>query len=280
MTSIVSGLSPSQITALPLSTVSQFTTADITAMTTAQVGALTAPQINALSPGDVRSFSTAQIGAISYSTFAAIAAIQTGKSLDHADRRAVAAADPGDAERTNRRPRHRRSRRAERRRPDDATGQRVEHNDGRQPERRTGRDAGLVARRRPLGHAGSGTDAGPAQQPRRGGHSIPERDHAHGDATGRAVDHHPQQLFGDAGHSALRQPAPGAEARQLNRLNAASLDTIDLSRLTSGGQLGGFHDGRRQSQHQPGPVADGEQSARALGAGIERLSTTQLRKKR
>jgi len=77
MTSVVSGLSPGQIAALPTAVVAKLTTSDIKAMSPAQVGGLTAAQLNVLPAADIQSFTNSQLGAISYGTFLAISALQT-----------------------------------------------------------------------------------------------------------------------------------------------------------------------------------------------------------
>lgn len=64
MTSIVTGMTPDQISALSTAVVSKFKTTDIAALTTTQTGALSASQLNVLSAADIKAFKAAQISAL------------------------------------------------------------------------------------------------------------------------------------------------------------------------------------------------------------------------
>jgi hypothetical protein len=69
MTSILTGRSPAQIAALPLSAIASLTRADVALLTLAQVSALTSLQLNALSASAFGSLTATQIGALNAGAF-------------------------------------------------------------------------------------------------------------------------------------------------------------------------------------------------------------------
>jgi hypothetical protein len=84
MTSIISSLSNTQISALSTTTIASLKTADIAALSTKQVSALTSSQVTALSTDDIVAFTSPQISAITANAIIGLSTLQTA-TLETAD---------------------------------------------------------------------------------------------------------------------------------------------------------------------------------------------------